>query len=87
VVESEASPVTDEAELHRVAGAFEVKYGSLFTAPQGTWFGLGDAIGTGGAIPVPVAPDHRNDARRRQDDEPFALRWAAASTSGLRSPS
>lgn len=56
VVEGEASPVTDEAELHRVAGAFESKYGSLFTAPEGAWFGLGDAIRTGGAILYRVVP-------------------------------
>ena len=43
VVEGEAVVVRDSAERHGVADAFELKYGSRFTAPEGTWFGLGDA--------------------------------------------
>ena len=44
VVEGEAAKVTDKTELLGVAGAYESKYGSHFTSPGGTWFGLGDAI-------------------------------------------
>jgi Pyridoxamine 5'-phosphate oxidase len=36
VVEGEAAKVSDEAELRSVAEAFESKYGSHFTAPEGT---------------------------------------------------
>jgi Pyridoxamine 5'-phosphate oxidase len=56
VVEGEAALVRDEVELDRVAGAFELKYGSLFTAPAGTWFGLGDAIRTSEAVLYRVVP-------------------------------
>lgn len=56
VLEGEAAPVRDKAELDRVAGAFEVKYGALFTEPSGTWFGLGDAIRTEGAVLYRVVP-------------------------------
>ena len=44
VVEGRAVVVGDGAELERVASAYESKYGVRFTAPEGTWFGLGDAI-------------------------------------------
>ncbi len=40
VVEGEAAKVCDEAEFRSVAEAFESKYGSHFTAPEGTWSGL-----------------------------------------------
>ena len=56
VAEGEAAVVTDDSELDQVAGAFETKYGSRFTAPGGTWFGLGDEIRTGGAVLYRVAP-------------------------------
>jgi hypothetical protein len=56
VAEGEAAVVTDDSELGRVAGVFETKYGSRFTAPGGTWFGLGDEIRTGGAVLYRVAP-------------------------------
>jgi nitroimidazol reductase NimA-like FMN-containing flavoprotein (pyridoxamine 5'-phosphate oxidase superfamily) len=56
VVEGQASTVTDAAELRGVADTYESKYGPHFTAPEGTWFGLGDTI-RGGDIPVyRVAP-------------------------------
>ncbi len=48
VIEGEAAIVTDEDELARVADAYETKYGEQFTAPEGTWFGLADAMRRGG---------------------------------------
>jgi general stress protein 26 len=56
VVEGAAAKVRDEAELRRVADAYESKYGSHFTAPEGTWFGLGDAIRGGDVLLYRVAP-------------------------------
>jgi Pyridoxamine 5'-phosphate oxidase len=56
VVEGEALPETDGAELAHVADAFEAKYGAHFTAPSGTWFGLGDAMRNGEALVFRVAP-------------------------------
>jgi general stress protein 26 len=56
VVEGAAAKVSDGAELRSVAEAFESKYGRHFTAPGGTWFGLGDAIRGGDALVYQVAP-------------------------------
>lgn len=56
VVEGEAAKVSDEAELGRVADTYESKYGPRFTAPEGTWFGLGDAIRGGSVLVYRVAP-------------------------------
>jgi nitroimidazol reductase NimA-like FMN-containing flavoprotein (pyridoxamine 5'-phosphate oxidase superfamily) len=56
VVEGAALKVADKAELGRVAETFESKYGPRFTAPQGTWFGLGDAIRGGNVLVYRVAP-------------------------------
>jgi nitroimidazol reductase NimA-like FMN-containing flavoprotein (pyridoxamine 5'-phosphate oxidase superfamily) len=56
VVEGEAAKVSDEAELRSVAEAFESKYGSHFTAPEGTWFGLGDTIRAGNVLVYRVDP-------------------------------
>lgn len=56
VAEGQAALVTDDPELDAVAGAFEAKYGSRFTDPGGTWFGLGDAIRAGRALLYRVAP-------------------------------
>jgi len=56
VVEGEATQVHAEAELRTVAGTFEAKYGAHFTAPEGTWFGLGDAIRDGTALVYRVDP-------------------------------
>ena len=44
VIEAKASKVREAAELLSVADTYEAKYGDRFTAPGGTWFGLGDAI-------------------------------------------
>jgi general stress protein 26 len=56
VVEGEAAKVNDEAELRTVADTYESKYGPHFTAPEGTWFGLGDAIRGGHALVYRVVP-------------------------------
>ncbi len=47
VIEGEAAKVSDEPELRAVADAYESKYGARLTAPEGTWFGMGDAIRSG----------------------------------------
>jgi general stress protein 26 len=56
VVEGEAAKVGDEAELQGVADTYESKYGAAFTAPEGTWFGLGDSIRRGEALVYRVVP-------------------------------
>jgi hypothetical protein len=56
VVEGKAAKVDDETELGRVAGAYELKYGRHFTAPEGTWADLGDAIRSGNVLLYRVAP-------------------------------
>jgi hypothetical protein len=56
VVEGQAVEVGDGAELGQVANAYESKYGARFTAPEGTWFGLGDAIRRGEALVYRVMP-------------------------------
>jgi nitroimidazol reductase NimA-like FMN-containing flavoprotein (pyridoxamine 5'-phosphate oxidase superfamily) len=47
VVEGHTVEVSDKAELEQVANSYESKYGVRFTAREGTWFGLGDAIRRG----------------------------------------
>jgi general stress protein 26 len=56
VVEGHAVEVGDAAELEQVATAYESKYGAHFTVPEGTWFGLSDAIRRGDALVYRVAP-------------------------------
>jgi nitroimidazol reductase NimA-like FMN-containing flavoprotein (pyridoxamine 5'-phosphate oxidase superfamily) len=56
VVEGQAAKVSDEAELRQVANAYESKYGKHLTAPEGTWFGLGDTIRRGEALVYRVTP-------------------------------
>jgi hypothetical protein len=56
VVEGRAVEVSDMAELGLIAGAYELKYGVHFTAPEGTWFGLSDAIRAGKALVYRLAP-------------------------------
>jgi hypothetical protein len=48
--------VSDHDELQFVAGTFELKCGSHLTAPEGTWFGLADAIRGGSALVYRVTP-------------------------------
>ena len=55
-VPSCAPKVGDPAELARVADTYESKYGAHFTSPEGTWFGLGDSIRSGGVLVFRVAP-------------------------------
>ncbi len=56
VVEGEATTVSDETELRSVADTYEAKYDPHFTVPEGTFFGLGDAIRGGDALMYRVAP-------------------------------
>ncbi|MDQ6833589.1 MAG: pyridoxamine 5'-phosphate oxidase family protein [Chloroflexota bacterium] len=56
VVEGEATKVSDETELQSVADTYEGKYGPHFTAPEGIFVGLGDAIRSGDALVYRVAP-------------------------------
>jgi hypothetical protein len=56
VLEGTAETSSDPAELGRVADAYELKYGAHFTAPNGTWSGLGDAIRTAEVLVYRVAP-------------------------------
>lgn len=56
VVEGDAVKVNSEPELRRVADTYEAKYGEHFTSPEGTWFGLGDAIRENTALVFRVAP-------------------------------
>jgi nitroimidazol reductase NimA-like FMN-containing flavoprotein (pyridoxamine 5'-phosphate oxidase superfamily) len=56
VVEGDATKVSDPSELASVAGTYESKYGKHFTAPEGTWFGLGDAIRRGEVLLYRVVP-------------------------------
>ena len=46
----------DSLELGRVADAYSAKYPSDFTDPDGTWFGLDDAIRSGDSLLYRVAP-------------------------------
>ena len=48
--------MSDPTELASVADTYESKYGRHFTAPEGTWFGLGDAIRRGEALLYRVTP-------------------------------
>lgn len=56
VLEGDATRIEGAAELRRVADTYESKYGARFTAPEGTWFGLGDAIRDGDALVYQVVP-------------------------------
>jgi hypothetical protein len=56
VLEGDAVQVRIEAELRIVADTFESKYGAQFTAPEGTWFGLGDSIRGGSVLVYRVTP-------------------------------
>lgn len=56
VVEGEAAKVSDQAQLRSVADTYESKYDRHFTAPEGTWFGLGDTIRSGETLVYRVAP-------------------------------
>lgn len=73
VVEGDAAEVRAEVERGAVADAYESKYGSAFTAPSGTWFGLGDAIRRGDALVYRVVPSRAFGFAKGQ---PFSqTRW------------
>ena len=57
VIEGTAHIVDDRAELGRVAGTYESKYGRHFAPPDGTWSGLGDAIRQAEVLVYRVAPE------------------------------
>ena len=56
VVEGQVAKVSDGAELEQVANTYESKYGTHLTAPEGTWFGLGDTIRRGEVLVYRVTP-------------------------------
>jgi hypothetical protein len=56
VVEGQVAKVSDEAELDQVANTYESKYGKHLTAPEGTWFGLGDTSRRGEVSVYRVTP-------------------------------
>jgi nitroimidazol reductase NimA-like FMN-containing flavoprotein (pyridoxamine 5'-phosphate oxidase superfamily) len=56
VVQGDAAEVSDAAELGQVADTYEAKYGAHLTAPEGTWFGLGDAMRRGEVLVYRVTP-------------------------------
>jgi general stress protein 26 len=64
VVEGAAAMVSEGAELRSVADTFESKYGRHFTAPDGTWFGLGEAIRGGDARVYGSLPRRRSGSAR-----------------------
>jgi nitroimidazol reductase NimA-like FMN-containing flavoprotein (pyridoxamine 5'-phosphate oxidase superfamily) len=56
VAEGDAESVGDEVERRRVADTYERKYGAHFTAPDGTWSGLGDSIRMGDVLLYRLVP-------------------------------
>jgi nitroimidazol reductase NimA-like FMN-containing flavoprotein (pyridoxamine 5'-phosphate oxidase superfamily) len=56
VVEGTVAKVSDKTELESAADAYESKYGSRFTSPGGTWFGLGDSIRQSEVVLYRLAP-------------------------------
>ncbi|MFD4609320.1 pyridoxamine 5'-phosphate oxidase family protein [Streptomyces sp. NPDC058440] len=56
VVEGTARQVADPALLEEVIAAYETKYGSHITSPEGTFHGIGDAFRKGDAVVFAVAP-------------------------------
>ncbi len=56
VVEGKVAKVSDTTELRSAADAYESKYGSHFTSPDGTWSGLGDLIRQSQVVLYRLAP-------------------------------
>jgi nitroimidazol reductase NimA-like FMN-containing flavoprotein (pyridoxamine 5'-phosphate oxidase superfamily) len=56
VIEGESRLVEDGPERHATADAFERKYRSHFTSPEGTWAGLGDSMRSGDVLVYRVIP-------------------------------
>jgi nitroimidazol reductase NimA-like FMN-containing flavoprotein (pyridoxamine 5'-phosphate oxidase superfamily) len=73
VLEGTAEQTRDPAELGHVADTFESKYGAHFTAPNGTWSGLGDAIRRAEALVYRVAPVTGFGFRQRKALQPDAV--------------
>ncbi|GAA1948330.1 pyridoxamine 5'-phosphate oxidase family protein [Amycolatopsis minnesotensis] len=56
VLEGVASVVDERSERVRAVADFERKYGAHLTSPEGTWYGLGQAVIDGGIRLYRVAP-------------------------------
>ncbi|MDX3329023.1 pyridoxamine 5'-phosphate oxidase family protein [Streptomyces sp. ME02-6979-3A] len=56
VIEGVASSVDWRAERAQAVAEFERKYGAHLTSPEGTWFGLGEAVVAGDVRLYRVAP-------------------------------
>ncbi len=56
VVEGKVAKVSGKTELQSAADTYESKYGSHFTSPDGTWFGLGDSIRQSKVVLYRLAP-------------------------------
>ncbi|MFJ6835567.1 pyridoxamine 5'-phosphate oxidase family protein [Streptomyces sp. NPDC091209] len=56
VIEGRAEHVADPATLEKVIAAYEAKYGSHITSPEGTFHGIGDGFRKGDVTVFGVAP-------------------------------
>ncbi|WP_053206232.1 pyridoxamine 5'-phosphate oxidase family protein [Jiangella muralis] len=56
VIEGVASVVEELSERERAVADFERKYGAHLTSPEGTWYGLGEAVVAGDVRLYRVAP-------------------------------
>ncbi|MFB6808025.1 pyridoxamine 5'-phosphate oxidase family protein [Streptomyces sp. NPDC056387] len=56
VVEGTAEQVTDPAVLEQVIAAYEAKYTSHITSPEGAFHGIGDAFRKGNVVVFAVTP-------------------------------
>ncbi|MCQ9134239.1 MULTISPECIES: pyridoxamine 5'-phosphate oxidase family protein [Streptomyces] len=56
VIEGVASVVDGRPEREQAVGDFERKYGAHLTSPEGTWYGLGEAVVAGDVRLYRVAP-------------------------------
>lgn len=75
VIEGRAERVVEPAVLDEVIAAYEAKYGSHITSPEGTFHGIGDAFRKGTAVVFAVAPDTAYGFGR--DDGVYThTRWA-----------
>ena len=71
-----------DVERCAAADSYESKYGAHFTAPSGTWFGLGDAIRRGDALVYRVAPARAFGFAK---GKPFSqTRWTFSETPAVR---
>ncbi|MZD09434.1 pyridoxamine 5'-phosphate oxidase family protein [Streptomyces sp. SID5785] len=56
VVEGVATPVDDRSARERAVADLEQKYGAHLTRPEGTWYGLGEAVVAGDVRLYRLAP-------------------------------